>query len=1062
MRAIIQRGVLCIIFFTVSLTCAVAQVNTPAGATWPFGSRIQQFPANPYDFGIIPGNLPAGPYNPGANQFGASQQAYDAYVDWKNCYVVDCGGGQMRVRFDDPTETVSEGIAYGMLLAAYAADKPLFDGLWSYYLGRTNGNGFMNWHIDDGGTGGCGTNVIGANGAADADLDAAMALIVAACQWPEATTPYNYTNEAEYLISRFRQHQISTCTPGTNQISNGDGWIGGCPANHDCRNPSYQSPAYVRHFQAFDPGAPGGFWNTVLGTIYPLMNNNRNAATGLVSNWSDTGGNPNTCSGTTPNEHGYDAIRAPWRIATDYIWWGEAQARDNFSQPISDYIRTQTGTYGNPNNLRGPVNQNGNHNGNTTAIPTSHFTSMWGTAAMAVNPSANNQATMDFMYTRTWNVTEPLNCTGNPSNYFGMTLRVIGLFMMTGNFWKPCPPRCQPPVFAADSISFCGEASIDLNSGLPAAANRSFQWYKDNTSIGGATNPTLTVFASGPSTPNGDGWYKVRVDSAMTPVCRRVDSIYVSAESITPDFGTLPRLCDPISTTLNSHILGNGYTFEWSYADSGEYGDLQQTEGDQATLDVAASGLYRVRVSKAGCTTREDTITVTSSVVSPVDNCDQNAPASVELAVGGPNLGDPSLYDWYEVPDGGAPVETGSHTFTTPSLPAGTYTYYVQDNSKIFGSIGRPQPTNPPAECDPGFTLNPDNISASWGTDDYDVYSQTWTVNDGIDIDSVTVWMCLWSAADAPDAEFELRTIGGAPLQTTPVRSPEYLIDAPGSFGPPWTGRVVGVRYYVGFTNVVPGNYRVWMPSGNTPGNLLLEQHPTNVAYNYNDNLDGQTATITNSFGYSTTFSNRYAHFYDWTIGKVNDCERIPVTAYIGDCPTGLPVDLVDFSLQQQGDQVAVSWTTASEENSDYFVVERSSDGHTFEAVGTVQAAGTSETLMEYHLTDQHPKTGLSYYRLVQYDADGTFAYGPVESIYLSESNLVSVQPNPFRDQTTVVVQGGANLQYTLSNTQGQVVRRGATHGEAAFSIGAGIPSGLYILRVENGQHAEFFKLIKE
>ena len=64
-----------------------------------------------------------------------------------------------------------------MLLSVYAADKTLFDGLWLYYKDNLNSNGVMNWKIN-----GC-SGVNGANGATDAELDVAFALIVADYQW---------------------------------------------------------------------------------------------------------------------------------------------------------------------------------------------------------------------------------------------------------------------------------------------------------------------------------------------------------------------------------------------------------------------------------------------------------------------------------------------------------------------------------------------------------------------------------------------------------------------------------------------------------------------------------------------------------------------------------------------------------------------------------------------------------------------------------------------------------------------------------------------------------------
>ncbi|HSY62777.1 MAG TPA: glycosyl hydrolase family 8, partial [Cytophaga sp.] len=119
-------------------TTVFGQINSGSPAI-PFGSKISTV-ANPYGNGILPTNLPTGPYNLGANQFGKSQDAADAYNAWKTNYVEACGSN-FRVKFDTPSQTVSEGIGYGMLIAAYAGDKTLFDGLWGYYKANSDGNG---------------------------------------------------------------------------------------------------------------------------------------------------------------------------------------------------------------------------------------------------------------------------------------------------------------------------------------------------------------------------------------------------------------------------------------------------------------------------------------------------------------------------------------------------------------------------------------------------------------------------------------------------------------------------------------------------------------------------------------------------------------------------------------------------------------------------------------------------------------------------------------------------------------------------------------------------------
>jgi endo-1,4-beta-D-glucanase Y len=1066
---------LIVLFLYLSLcSFAKAQVNTPAGATWPFGSRIDQFPTNPYPFGLIPTNLPTGAYNPASNLYGKSQDAYDAYVEWKNCYGVNCGGGQWRIRFDNASQTVSEGIAYGMLLAAYAADKTFFDGLWAYYKARVNGRGLMNWRIDNPSATTCGNTASGSNGAADSEVDAAMALIIAECQWPTATSPYDYAAEANYLISRIRQWEIPTaCATGNMQLSNGDGWVVGCPANNDCRNPSYQSPAYFKHYQAFDGGAPAGFWNTVTTNTYTMLNANRNTTTGLVSNWCSPAGVANTCGTPAFNDHGYDAIRNPWRMATDYIWWGETQTRTNFTQPISNYVRTTLGgapTFPSPTNLRGPVTLAGaTIGGRTTAAPDATFTSMWGVATMGVDFSTNNQQTLDFMYTRVKNVKDPLNCTaGSSSGYFGNTLRVVALFMMTGNFWKPCPPRCQAPAFAADSISTCGPNSVTLNSGLPTATGRTFQWFKNNVSLGAASSSatTLIVNATSPA-PNGPGWFKVKVDT--TGGCSRTDSIYVSSTAITPDLGPAIQLCKPSSVTLNSGILGTGYTFIWEYSSTGSPAGLAVIPGESnSTLtNVRRPGLYRVTATKAGCTSKSATIMVTSLLASPQDACRSTAPGSVTLSVIGPNLGPATNYDWYSVASGGTILSggTGTYNYATPSLAAGTYTYYIQDKSKVYGAVGKAAPTSPPATC--GFSaMNNDGVTAGWGIDNYNVYHQNWTVSKTIDIDSVTVYYCLWSNA-MPAITFQLQTGAGTIVTTTPSRPGIRIVNPVGTYS--GSGNIQGVRYYVGITGVAPGTYRLRATAGTngvpagSAGNMLLEQHPTNVSYAYNDNLDGATASITSSFGYSTTFFNRYAHFYDWTISTMNSCDRIPVYAYIGSCPASLPVTLVNFTGKYDSGVVKLEWNTGSEKDASHFDIERSADGENFVKIGKVNAAGNSTRPEYYTFLDPEPLNGISYYRLVVVDNDGKSAAGNVIAIE-KESPGITVFPNPSSGEITIAMKETGEKISCLTITD--ILGKEILSLNNEFSVKtidiSSLPEGTYIITACHSQGYHAVRFVKK
>ena len=337
-----------------------------------------------------------------------SMDAKNSYDTWKTNFVEDCSNGRYRIKFDDPSKTVSEGIAYGMLLSVYSADKTLFDGLWLYYKDNVNSNGVMNWKIN-----GC-SGTEGANGASDAELDAAFALIVADYQWTSTGT-INYKNDATALISAIKKHEVEA---NTFVLKPGDAFGGS-----QITNPSYFSPAYYRAFGAFTNDM--AFWNQVAAKSYTIINNNltvNNAVGGLVSDWCEASGNYSSQAGAYANQgkfYTYDAARTPWRIAVDYVWYGNADAK-TYAKKSSDFVRV---------NLGGSANIKDGYNQNGTATGQWHnatFVGAFACAAMA----GENQAHLDASYNDLKNLNEP-------KSYFNQTLKTLYSFLLTGNFYLP-------------------------------------------------------------------------------------------------------------------------------------------------------------------------------------------------------------------------------------------------------------------------------------------------------------------------------------------------------------------------------------------------------------------------------------------------------------------------------------------------------------------------------------------------------------------------------------------------------------------------------------------------
>lgn len=428
------------------------------------------FPQNfTYTSGIMPSSA-------------SSSDALAAYNYWKQNFVTSSGAcGYRRVIFDyysgttqgatDRSMTVSEGIGYGMLLSAYYGDQSLFDDLWNYYQNFENGNGLMNWKIQN-----CG--VIGANGASDADLDVTMALIVASYQWQSDA----YLNSAKTMIQRIRQHEVES---GSNILKPGDQFGGS-----SLINPSYFSPAYYRTFKQYDPGYET-FWDNVAAAGYSIINNSAvSGTTGLVPDWCTSSGGK--ASGASGYQDGgvhfiYDAIRTPMRTAIDYLWYGTPDAATYCGKLIT-WLKGATGN--NPGQIGAKygtkLSQSLGQGNEGALLDPSHnntFVGCFGLAVMATT----DQSFMDAMYSENVNV--------NPTygHYFNASLKALTLFMQTGNFYLPPLGTCTAPNLGPDT-SLCTGSPLVLNANV---SGDTYVWKKDNAVISGATGQTYSATVAG-------------------------------------------------------------------------------------------------------------------------------------------------------------------------------------------------------------------------------------------------------------------------------------------------------------------------------------------------------------------------------------------------------------------------------------------------------------------------------------------------------------------------------------------------------------------------------------
>jgi hypothetical protein len=182
-----------------------------------------------------------------------------------------------------------------------------------------------------------------------------------------------------------------------------------------------------------------------------------------------------------------------------------------------------------------------------------------------------------------------------------------------------------------------------------------------------------------------------------------------------------------------------------------------------------------------------------------------------------------------------------------------------------------------------------------------------------------------------------------------------------------------------------------------------------------------------------------------------------------------LPLNLISFKARKSGERDAhVTWTTANEENTSHFIVQRSFDKNTWSDVGSVGAAGFSIDIRNYELLDANVNTGRSsrlqvYYRLKMFDIDGRNKLSPIQTVVFNNGTVASVNnysvyPNPASDGVQVEWDAENTLQPTLLemyDVTGKLVLQQKVSdntNQQYIDFGpAKIQAGVYLLRMLNG-----------
>jgi hypothetical protein len=177
-----------------------------------------------------------------------------------------------------------------------------------------------------------------------------------------------------------------------------------------------------------------------------------------------------------------------------------------------------------------------------------------------------------------------------------------------------------------------------------------------------------------------------------------------------------------------------------------------------------------------------------------------------------------------------------------------------------------------------------------------------------------------------------------------------------------------------------------------------------------------------------------------------------------------LPVKLSAFAVKMSGNVVNITWTTDQEMNSNYFSIERSTNGINWTSIGTVAAQGNTSVATTYAFSDASPVSGTINYRLKMVDMDGSSEYSPIKAVKIAavETHQMSIYPNPATEYVVISSKGAAvsNVKIQLIGMNGQVLKQMNGGSNVTLSVSE-FHAGSYIVRVSDATGAaQNFKLL--
>ena len=239
------------------------------------------------------------------------------------------------------------------------------------------------------------------------------------------------------------------------------------------------------------------------------------------------------------------------------------------------------------------------------------------------------------------------------------------------------------------------------------------------------------------------------------------------------------------------------------------------------------------------------------------------------------------------------------------------------------------------------------------------------------------------------------------------------------------------------------------------------------ILYSLRDNLDA-TNVGESAFGNGSTITLLSDPFNTAGTITINakatsfsgaNCESLAAATVVVTAP--LPVSLINFEGIVDKGIAKLKWSTSSEQNLDFFEVQKSYTGDNFKKSAIVKAVGNSQVTLNYANNDSSVSAAVVYYRLKMVDKDNSsFKYSNVIALRADKGMVLNyISPNPFISTIKIKLDVGkdAPLVVSLSDMTGRKIKTmhyAAKQGSNTFILSGlnTILSGTYFIELNTGE----------